>query len=67
MRPSHAIKAIGISINIKPHSVITRKKMPISQEVSISLISGTIEVFFLLPEMDANHSHLISPKGVSAL
>ena len=41
--------------------------MPISQEVSISLISGTIEVFFLLPEMDANHSHLISPKGVSSL
>ena len=48
-RPAHAIEAMGIGKTGKPYSAETRKKMSISQQVSISLISGTIEVFFLLP------------------
>jgi hypothetical protein len=66
-RPPHVIEAMGIGRTGKPYSAETRKKMSIREQISISLISKTIEVFFLLHEKDANLSHLISPKGVSAL
>ena len=62
-RPAHAIEGMGIGKNGKPLSAETRKKISTSQQVSISLISGTIEVFFLLHEKDANLSYLVSPKG----